>query len=171
MKMYELSIENAYFWQRIEVDNEVKYVKKHVDSKFNVLQLFKIKNPKKLSFYSDMWFCDCFSGRVLAIEKIDDKYIVFPSNVELPIESLREIKRFNSYTDEIMFNEANMDSYINASEDFIFNSYFCDLINEETGLEVISESLLNDKINEVREVNKINADSVKKGKKLNRTKK
>ena len=153
MKMYELNLDKVVFWQRTVINDEVKYIKKNIDSKFDTLQFFKIGKPSVLPYSEYMWFRDCFSGRNLSVDIFDGKVVIYPCGIELPEESLKKIKTFNSYTDEILLSEKNMDDYIDISEDFLFNSYFCELINKETGIEVIPEKLLNDKIEEVKECN------------------
>ena len=154
MKMYELNLDKAVFWQRTVVDNDVKYIKKNIDSKFDTLQFFKISKPSVLPYSECMWFRDCFSGRTLCVNIFDGKLVVYPCGIELSEDSLKKIKSFNSYTDEILLNDNNLDDYINVSEDFLFNSYFCELINKETGIEEIPERILNNKIDEARERNR-----------------
>lgn len=170
IKIYELGLDKAVFWQRAVVDDEVKYIKKNVDSKFDTLQFFRIGNPSWLPCSDGMWFRECFSGRLLSIDESNDKIIIYPCGFDLPKESLKRIKSFNSYTDDIMISDKNMDDYINVSEDFLFNSYFCNLINEETGLNEMPEELLKKKINEINKINENTDFYDRNGKKLNRKK-
>ena len=145
---YVLNAQGIVCWRKtINEDNQEVFIKVMIDEPFELyIEKLKDKNTSGNSI-------DVVTGRVFKIIEQEESIMLFPSCIAMNRNSMMEHHDVFTKGLSVLADEESLKKYTELSEDIILNSFFCEKISNELGLDVIPSYLVEREIQSFRQAN------------------
>lgn len=137
-EFYELKINNFYVWTKHNDESGIYFIKEKCED-------FTLLLEKIMPYKNGYLYIDYITGRQVVIKESNNATILIPSGLTT-LSRLSKIPKEEILQKAFSILDNDELSYLNKSEDLLYNSYFCEIICKRDNIDAIPISLVTNEI-------------------------